>query len=169
MMQLASTHPTQSPSTPLNPAQPLGVVTLQRADGSKTPIVFYPATTGYEEPSTAFVPASGYKDALSLARSFATDIEGYPAQGVVQAADGAYYVTALRTRPNDRGAEVNIDGESFDYDHFTSVAGAHRYTPALQAIVGGERTLDLRTDRADNPIGKSVVVDPSGRVIAVQG
>lgn len=122
------------------------------------------------DPGRTFVPVRSFVEGRRLATSFATDMEGYFAHAVLQAADGAHFVAMLGS-PAREGVlrNVVIDGEQYDASGYRSVR-ATRASPALLAVVGGERMLDLRTQPVETPAGPKVVVrDEHGKIIGAQG
>ena len=71
----------------------------------------------------------------------------YVAQGILQAADGAYRVTAL-SGDTGAGGFTMIDGWGDRYASGTEITAAH---DAIQAVVGGEKWVDLRAERSGRP------------------
>lgn len=164
-MNISSQFHSNRPS--LDPNTALGTVTLRTKGGETVTQTIYPGVTGYDDPARTFVNVRTFNSGLDLAQGFATDVEGYPAQAIVQAEDGAKYVTALVTQPGGT-TPINIDGGDFD-SGYSELVGIHRFTPALQAVIGGTRWEDVRNAPFDNPIGKAVATNEAGEVIAVQG
>ena len=141
-MQLSAIAvPTSTAVVPLD--TPIATIEFAKADGTRITQPAFAGITGYEDPETPFVPVGSYDEAVEVAQGFATDVEGYPAHAVLQAADGAYYVTRLQQSPEDTGS-INIDGEGYEDDGYTGFTVSSR-AAAVQAIVGGEQVVDLRS------------------------
>lgn len=106
------------------------------------------------EGSTRRLPATGFEDAVRMARAlvkpYRDEIHILPinwAHAVMQGADGAWYAGALVGEHRGAVAPVFADGRFFDL--FAESLEVTRTDARVAAIVGAERVLDVRaTGRA---------------------